>query len=248
MFISLTNKIMAKKEVKKSTQYPSTVGAIFLAIIITAFIATLGLYAYQRASLQKTQEEHAIKMNALGEQLAETQNTVEKTTTDTTLPESAKSPETETAPVPDVEFPFEKCGVFGAFIYEDWYNKLKDDLAEIGLIPKDASSACYSSKGNMVAVIAQKGKDCEGPKIYKFRTDTNTFGAAKVDDKGVSCLSPLDVFGKRNKYVIGASGERKNSKCDYKDYFEYNYGKNTIELTEIRYKCEGDADWKSTVY
>jgi len=234
---------MAKKSSKKAPLFPSSITAGTLAVVLTFFIVTFAVYLAQKASLKSAEEEYDNEVKIMENQVADIKGKVVKN--------EVKKPtnvEIEVSTGPDVEFAFEKCGFLSNFIYEDWYPKLKTNLDKLNIQPKSISSSCHSTKGNMIVFITQTGKDCEGPKVYKFKTDTSTFGLAKVISKGAACLSPLDVFGTRDKHIIDVTGQRSVKGCIYKDYFEYNYGKNTVELTQIRYRCEGSTEWKSTVY
>ena len=241
-------KIIRRSKPKKTHQFQNIAAAIVLTIIIGMFIAASVVYFWQKASLKTAENTYKSEIFTLKNQISDMKG---KLVTEEEASESQDSnPDpmpVKTDTTPDVEFAFNNCGFITSFVYEDWYPGLRDELAKVNIKPADISSACYSEKGSMVAVIAQTGVYCEGPRIYKFNTDTNTFGGAKVVSKGVSCLATIEAFGRRDGAVINTNGERTDENCTYKDYFKYNYGKNSLKLTATRSKC-GSEEWKTTEY
>jgi mannitol-specific phosphotransferase system IIBC component len=239
---------MVKKRGINTHQNSSALAVILLTIVITVLIASFIIFFLQKANLRKAEANLQNEITALKNQTASVQN---KTEDDNNV--KAEQAQIETVPMvnefnANTDIKFSKCGVSGAFRLEKWYPAFTEKLKTINLVPKNVTSACYSDGGNMLIFIAQAGKYCEGPKVYRYNLETTNIAAAEVLNKGVSCLGSLKEFGKREGNIINAIAPGGDGGCRREEHYNYDFIKNTVELIKSRSLCDGDKDWKWTNY
>jgi len=237
---------MIKNRGSKTPQNSSAIAVILLILVITAIISSFAIFIMQKANVKQSEIELQDQVMALKTQIALNKTKIQ--------PDNAlkiEQPKVETAPNEfdsNTVVKFAKCGVAGAFRLEKWYQAFTDKLKIINAVPKDISSACYSDSGNMLIFIAQAGKYCEGPKVYRYNLTTTNISVAEVLNKGVTCLGSLKEFGKREGNVIGAVAPGGDGGCRREEHYNYDFIKNTVELIKSRSLCDGDKEWKWTEY
>lgn len=239
---------MAKNRGIKNPQNSSSVAVFLLVIIIIAIVSSFVVFSWQKTNLRNAETDLQNEVMAIKNQISTVQNNIQ---TDTAG--KSEQPKTEIAPKenefdPNIEVKFTKCGVAGAFRFEKWYPAFKEKIKTINAVPKTVTSSCYSDSGNMLVFIAQAGKYCEGPKVYRYNIKTDNISAADVLNKGVSCLGSLKEFGKREGNVITAIAPGGDGGCRREEHYNYDFIKNIVELVKSRSLCDGDKEWKWTEY
>jgi len=236
---------MLKKLLIKHSQNQYIFALLLLAVILTVIIFTFIMYFWQKsvASAEKNNLQNEIKSLRNGITLIQ-KNTAK------TISEPSKEIAQDGNNVftfnPDINF--KECGYASLFKFEKWYPDFVLKLKEKGLTPKGISSSCLSDKAEMLIFIAQEGKYCEGPKIYRYNIQKPYIESATVNNKGVLCLGSLDKFGKREGNVISVVAPGGDGGCRREEHYNYDFIKNTIELIKSRSLCQGDTDWKWTEY
>jgi len=232
---------MLEKLYIKHSHSRNTFALILLAVILTAIVFALIMYFWQK-SIPFAEKNLQNEIKALKNQIA----MMQKETSDD-APRTAVN-EAQNGFNFSSDTSFKECGYAGLFRFKKWYPEFTEKLKEKGLTPKGISSACLSDKDEMLIFIAQEGKYCEGPKIYRYNIQKPYIESATVNNKGVLCLGSLDKFGKREGNVISVVVPGGDGGCRREEYYNYDFIKNTVELIKTRSLCQGDTDWKWTEY
>ncbi|MFC1730935.1 hypothetical protein ACFL6I_11430 [candidate division KSB1 bacterium] len=249
-----------KRKVKCS-QFPGSLGVILVTAVVTTFVVGSVIYVWQNVSNSRTEYELESEVNLLNEKIlnivtpkdgsvkapktTSVETSVIVTEPTTTKPRVLVPPSPEEEIIGEVKF--DNCGKLSLFIYEDWYPEFRDGIQKQFVQPSDITSVCHSDNANMLIALAE-GLDCKSPAVFKFNTNTKTLGRARIDGKGVSCLSSPEMFGKRDGNVIHLRAEGSDASCSWKNYYDYNFITNVFALKDRFLICQGDVEGNWTEY
>ncbi len=236
---------MAKRKKQttiRCTQYPETMGVILLTIVVTAFMVGTGIYFWLNASGNTAENALKNKIDILETRLT----TSEKETEAVSLVKEEVSETAEDVSEVIAEAPFNRCAHLSTFIYENWYPDLRNAAKNKRLSLSDATSACFSEAGQVLAFLIPK-TECQGSEVYRFNLSNSSLKKADLDDKGRGCLATVEEFGKRTGPVIQLQGTEVKDGCRTDQYFDYDYTKNTVELQSEYGICTG-KEGKLTEY
>lgn len=242
---------MAKKKTdsKKECVCHEIFDIVVLAVVATALFVGSLTFAWLNSKTMKTEYELKTEINTLHNKIIDIAKFIEMPDAEYTASSAKSSAPSTSQSAQDVkEFRFTSCGYASKYVYEDWYDNMRNKLSEIGLSPKSVTSACYSEEGSILILIAQKGAYCEGPQVYKYNISINKLLPATVLSKDIPCLPPVNTFGKRNADLIRIETEGEEAGCKWETAYDYDYIKNAIELKSKRTICEGDASWTVKEY